>query len=594
MKAVTTLLLLTVVVTAGCSALTPHVPYPGPVITQASRDECAKDNWKTVTGSLQCSTVARQDMAVRAEDQAKIPRYLGALLIPLSASIAGLAMTGTTGTPITALTLAGVAAMGEGFWLSSPERRKTYRVGESAVQCVITTMQPMAFVDDTDSFKKFGVNVLQLRRTISDVNQRISDVNTGIAELRITLAKFKVKAAEVAPSSGVLVDEIVAEAAGEETAAQQDVTAAQSAVTAASLVHSRAVAAQTRMNGAPREIRSSVDRIISVVNEQIDKQEPTMELVSQAIAQQNQLRTSAFQGLDALIKESEARTLKLAQNRAALDAAMKKLPTGDEPLGGAQPPDPITELRKPVDAARAALLNARQALADAIVNEQTGLNVQAAGVAQVVDRVGDPPPAENCVTLAKSGIVKPLKITFQQLDQTAPDAVIPGGTASFIVSGGSSPVQINSADAASKGALTIDQRQVSDVQWVIVSVKANAKPDTYLIDIVDTASNSNKVVKIAVNAPPLAPLVIKGGPDPTTPPAVGTSIIYTVTGGSGTCEATMTPPTGFGPPARKVSGEVCFVTVAWLGPAPTADRVYKLDVTWGEPTGSRTFTMKPQ
>src|ERR1051326_8779297 len=118
--------------------------YPDPTIDATCRKA---PGWTTVTGALGCAAFVRNDLDRRAGLQAAVPRYLGAALIPLTAAIAGLAMTGTTRAPLTALTLGGVAAMGEGIWLSSPERRQTYGIGASAVQCVITTTRPLAFRD---------------------------------------------------------------------------------------------------------------------------------------------------------------------------------------------------------------------------------------------------------------------------------------------------------------------------------------------------------------------------------------------------------------------------------------------------------------
>ena len=593
MRAVsTTIVLVVLIVTVGCSAVTnPSIPYPGAFEKQT----CAFKDWETVKGSLDCASVARRDMAVRADDQAAIPRVIGAVLIPLSAAIAGLAMTGTTGTPVTALTLAGVTLMGEGFWLSSPARRQAYRVGESAVQCVITTMQPFAFLEPR--FSAFEANVRSLRAQILEVDRQIADVTTMVAAVNAKFMEYSAAATGAAAAAGAsetakarsaAVPEVARMIASEGAAAQEDIAVARYAVTAAKHVHSRAQSLTTRMNGAPGEIHSGVDRIIRLVNEEIDKTEPTMEMVRQAIAQQNQLRTSAFEGLDALIKSSEARALAAATRRKALEAQLAQLTTSEAIV---ESDDPVQRLWQELDATRQALAQARTALLDALVDSQIGLNTLTPVVSKELDTVGDPSPAENCVTLARGGVgAKPLKIDFQRADQTAPDPITPGETTFFIVSGGSGDVQI-SADADARGALELQQNQVSGVKSVAVKAKAEAKANTYLIDVADSVSN--KVVKVAVKAPPPTPLTVKGT-DPTTPPAAGTTIVYTATGGTGTCSATLTPQTGFGTPKTTVVNELtCVVSLAWVGPAPTAAREYKLEITFGQSPGSRTFTIKP-
>ena len=148
------------------------------LIATAKNPTCT--DWQKIKGALECASVARVEMDARADQQATIPRVIGAVLIPLSAAIAGLAMTGTTGAPVTApvtaLTLAGMATMGEWFWLSSPARRHAYDVGGRAVQCVITTMQPLEYLEGADVVK-------DLRGGLSDLPIEIPRVNAAISRV---------------------------------------------------------------------------------------------------------------------------------------------------------------------------------------------------------------------------------------------------------------------------------------------------------------------------------------------------------------------------------------------------------------------------
>ena len=536
MRAVTAVLVLVVLITTvGCAAMNTRVSYPDPGIDA----KCDKDSpgWTTVKGALSCAAFVRNDLDNRAGLQAAIPRYLGAALIPFSAAIAGLAMTGTTGVPITALTLAGVTAMGEGFWLSSPDRRLTYSIGASAVQCVITTTRPLAFKDDPDS-PTFRASASGLPGHILDVSFAISRVNAELA-------------AAVPPPSVDDRNEILAE-----------ISDATQAITTARQLVQTAVALVNRLNGASEEIHGSVDRIIRLVNEEIDKLEPTMEKVRQAIAQQNELRTSAFAGLDALIKDSAERNKKLA----ASQMARHQLQAMRQGLG----PEGTPRLSR-LDQARKDLVGAMDTLNTAMIPVNEG-----------VSRVGNPPPAQGCVNTAE-GLVGAGVLT---ITLSSEDPVLPGQTVVFIVSGGVGDVQIK-ADPDSQATLEIKQSGVGLLKQVVVKVKADAKPGTYLVDVSDKVNS--KVVKIVVKA---ASLTISGTDADTVPlPAAGaapTTFFRTVTGGTGDCEASLDPPAGFLKPQTSLSPGTCTIAISWAATPPAANQVFTLNVKWGQ-SGARKF-----
>src|SRR5437667_1419757 len=137
-------LLLASMTVVGCATINPRIPYTD----STTKKECVAGDWKSVTGSLECAAVVRNQMDSYARREADIPRGIGAIVIPLAAAIAGLAITGTTGAPVMALTLAGVTTMGMGYLVSSPARRHAFSVGAKATQCVITTTRPLKLKDD--------------------------------------------------------------------------------------------------------------------------------------------------------------------------------------------------------------------------------------------------------------------------------------------------------------------------------------------------------------------------------------------------------------------------------------------------------------
>jgi methionine-rich copper-binding protein CopC len=438
--------LLTVVLmfTVGCAGLmNPRIPYP----ETTTKTDCARTDWDTVQGSLDCATVVRTQMEARAVNQAMVPRVIGAALIPLTATIAGLAITGTTGAPVTALTLAGVTTMGEGFWLTNPARRKTYSAGAAAVQCVITTVRPLRFRDDATRFTAFQTE-------IGVLPDRIRDVNAAVATVNIELSR----AAAAIPAGD--------QRTALQNAVGEEVTAAQAVVAKAKLLQAAAEALVKRMNGATEEIHTSVDRIITLVNDEIDKSEPTMELVQQAIARQIQGQTSALSGLKALVDAAEREAK--ARAKAATGGA----------AGGAAP-----LAHSPLDKAR-----------DDLAGAVSRLTTTMSDVAKVVDEVGSPAPAQGCVDTARSAVgAAPLQITLG-----SEDPVPPGQSMVFLVSGGAGDVSITPADAAAAAQLEIRVTTVSGVRQVVVKTKSATPAGTYLVDVTD--GFSNRVVKVVVKA----------------------------------------------------------------------------------------------
>jgi hypothetical protein len=461
MRAVRAALLIVVIaVTTGCSAfMTSRVPYPDADIEAAcTKSDASKSGTSTsdaskgprkVRDALGCAAAVRNDMDNRAGLQSKIPRVIGAILIPLTASIAGLAITGTTGAPITALTLGGTALMGEGFWLSSPARRQAYGVGASAVQCVITTLRPFTYLDDDRQFEAFGTNAASLDTKIGEVNRRIADVKTALANASSTPAD-------------------------EAAVIQGEIAAAQGAVAAATLVQSRATEAIARRHGAPREIDTSVDQIIGVVNSEIDKSEPTMEMVRQAVNQQIEVQSSALKGLEALVAATKAKNDAAAATRQA---------TADQRA--------TARNAKRARAAREAELDDALERAREKLSEATdGLMAVTREVTRVLDVVGAPPPASGCVSTAQGAVAAaPFEIVPRTAEVTA------GGQVTVLVAGGVGDVQIG-PDAAAQSRLDIETTTIGGVRRVVVTVKSGTPAGAYVINVRDTRNRDVIVITV--------------------------------------------------------------------------------------------------
>jgi 5-bromo-4-chloroindolyl phosphate hydrolysis protein len=384
---------------------------------------------------------------------------------------------------------------------------------------VITNTRPLAFRDDETKLDAFQARVLQLPEVILGVNFKID-------ALREVLAKL------ATPPDATTLRVI-----------QEEITEAQTAVSTAKKLVTKAEDVIRQMNGAAEDIHASVDRVISLVNEEIDKLEPTMEDVRKAIADQIQLRTSAFTGLDALVKDSEAKSK--ARETAKKTAA----------------------LRSPLEQARIDLSEA-----------VTELTTAMAAISKDVDRLGQAQPPQGCLTTAQGALGAGVLVVTMSSDEP----VAPGQTVVFLVSGGVGDVQIKT-DTESQATLDVKYDTVGGVKQVVVKVKSEAKPGTYLIDVVDKVAN--KIVKIVVKAPPPPPLKITGADaDKVKKPAAGIApqaLSYTVTGGSGTtCKATLDPKEGFADPQTFPTGDKCVIILSWA-PTPKTGP-YTLTVTFGE------------
>lgn len=500
---------------AGCSTVRPRIPY-----TDTAKPNCGAADWKTVDSSLQCAAAVRNHMDSYASQQASVPRAIGLALIPLAAAAAGLAITGTTGTPITALALTGATASGVGFLLSNPARRHAYSVGARAIQCVITTTRPLRFRDRA-AFDTFEAAVGAVDEKTRAVSRAIGGVNAAMA-------------AEP-PPAGVRAD------------IESQIADAQAVLVAAKALRDKGDLLLKRLDGAAEEVHARVDQIIGLVNDEIDKGEPTMDSVQQALARHQTALTSAASSLGAIAKASE----KTAGAR-----------------GPAKGSGPGTD-----------------AAVDRLTEAVRNLGATAAEVASGLRAIGEVAPSQGCLDTAQTTIGAPLQIT-----RSDDEALAPGQSTAFLVTGGVGNVHVSAADAEARAALEISESGQSGAKQVSVRVKPDAKPGTYYIEVTDGVST--KAVRITVKSAPARLAIsgaendIKDAPKPGTP---APPLSYTAIGGSGICSATLTPATGFKPPTTTVSGNTCTVVLEWQPPTATA---YTLSVSFGDAKGRRQFRVR--
>jgi hypothetical protein len=158
-----------------------------------------EQQWASANASLSEALAVGEDLEAKYESHARthertVP-VLASVLIPITAAVAGLAITGTTGAPVAALSLAGGSAFAYGSALSSRERERIYAQGKLAARCLINTYRPvMVGKDEYLKFRealdqqKIPVARGQLRRAI-DAYRKTADANADLLEASEALFK---------------------------------------------------------------------------------------------------------------------------------------------------------------------------------------------------------------------------------------------------------------------------------------------------------------------------------------------------------------------------------------------------------------------
>src|SRR5690349_8080357 len=117
----------------------------------------SEQQWAAANASLSESLAVGEDLEGKYERYARthertIP-VLATILIPITATVAGLAITGTTGAPVTALSLAGGSSFAYGTVLSSTQRERIYAQAKTATRCLINVYHPLLV--GKDEYVKF-------------------------------------------------------------------------------------------------------------------------------------------------------------------------------------------------------------------------------------------------------------------------------------------------------------------------------------------------------------------------------------------------------------------------------------------------------
>jgi hypothetical protein len=108
--------------------------------------------WASANASLCQALAVGEHLEAQYESYGRTHERAGpilvSILVPLTAAVAGLAITGTTGAPVAALSLAGGSAFAYGSALSSTQRERIYAQGKTATRCLINTYRPVLVAQD--------------------------------------------------------------------------------------------------------------------------------------------------------------------------------------------------------------------------------------------------------------------------------------------------------------------------------------------------------------------------------------------------------------------------------------------------------------
>ena len=158
----------------------------------ATAGPASEQQWASANASLSEALAVGEDLEAKYESYGRthertVP-MLATMLIPITATVAGLAITGTTGAPVAALSLAGGSAFAYGSALSSKERERIYAQGKTATRCLINTYRPvMIGKDEYVKFRealdqqKIPAARGQLRKAL-DAYKKTADANADLVE----------------------------------------------------------------------------------------------------------------------------------------------------------------------------------------------------------------------------------------------------------------------------------------------------------------------------------------------------------------------------------------------------------------------------
>lgn len=250
--------------TSGCSLLNPYVratQLDGTDDGAAGLPASDKQHNKALVGAITAAAAQRRAYYGAVSERAKLRNGLPLVLVPLGAAALykGLVNTGGEATRRVLLKegLVGASLYGLDGYYTSTARERTYLAGAKALSCSIYAMTPYYLPDD--------------------IAARISTGNVEVLNRQLALVRGKTKQVRA-----------YADAPGTDTATRASVlalvTRAEASIAAAAVVLRRAVETQAALDDAGARLRTTVENIVSEVNEQIARTEPDLSAILMIVA----------------------------------------------------------------------------------------------------------------------------------------------------------------------------------------------------------------------------------------------------------------------------------------------------------------------
>jgi hypothetical protein len=162
------LLICSFTIVSGCGyLLSPNVIMPEPTERQGNAacknadsisSEPVTDATATSLSVLSTNQVCAIDYAKSERDEylragnqySSVPGVLGATLIPIGGAALALGIQGFSGAPLTGLGVGAASILGMGTLLQHKDREAIYNTGASAVDCLLSNMEPYTNISETD------------------------------------------------------------------------------------------------------------------------------------------------------------------------------------------------------------------------------------------------------------------------------------------------------------------------------------------------------------------------------------------------------------------------------------------------------------
>jgi len=395
---------------------------------------------------------------------------LATILTPLAAAIAGLAITGTTGAPIVALSLAGGSAFAYSGVVWSPQRERIYAEGKVAARCLLNVYVP--FLLTADESKGLEDSVNSGPRDLLVLGQRLTD---AAKEVRTAYGAMTI------PSdlAQILAD---AEKLGGRLAT----------------LHAKVLELDAVLPSLATTLRGELTQIASEVNRALSKTELDISALKNSLISSFSAFTQPFSGAASATGDLLGKLGKAEQDAYAAKARLA--PPGV--LGG---PDTKVDA---VGKLLTAISDARQATVP---------------VVKVLGRIADSPKYEGqkCVDVALANVkIEPLK-----LDGDTNPTVAPGSSTTLNITGGVRPYSVGLSGDASKALDEKLDESSTAYARLTISAKPGADTGSYGVMVTDHVKSSTLSVIVKVEPPKIE----VAGPDRPVKP--GDTVKLRVKGG---------------------------------------------------------------